>query len=179
MLYRWVIDFEDIERRLTDDAHKLLSKLETWLDGERNTAYYTCDNNCGRYTFDMASGYTCGYEFVCPVCKQSLHYDDTSELTDTMQGKISELRPTSTPSSIRRTRRFLNLSRQKKNKDASSRVNSASFLFLDVPPVEDPRVLEMETSSTPAERLSRRAVRSGLPGAGDCRRNIVGLIAEI
>ena len=92
MLYRWLVDFEDIQRRLADDAQKLLSKLETWLDGELNTAYYTCDNHCGRYTFDMASGYTCGYQFVCPVCKQSLHYDDTSELTDTMQGKISELR---------------------------------------------------------------------------------------
>jgi transcription initiation factor TFIIE subunit alpha len=92
MLYRWLVDFEDIQRRLADDAQKLLSKLETWLDGEMNTAYYTCDNDCGRYTFDMASGYTCGYKFVCPVCKQSLHYDDTSKLTDAMQGKISELR---------------------------------------------------------------------------------------
>jgi transcription initiation factor TFIIE subunit alpha len=92
MLYRWRVDFEDIERRLADDAHKLISKLETWLNGELNTVYYTCDNNCSRYTFDMASGYTCGYEFVCPVCKQSLHHDDTSTLTDVVQGKINELK---------------------------------------------------------------------------------------
>jgi transcription initiation factor IIE alpha subunit len=92
MLYRWRVDFEDIERRVADDAQKLISKLETWLDGELNTAYYTCDNHCGRYTFDMASGYMCGYEFVCPVCKQRLYYDDTSQMTDTMRGKISELK---------------------------------------------------------------------------------------
>lgn len=92
MLYRWHVDFEDIERRLADEAHKLISKLETWLDGELSTAYYTCNNNCGRYTFEMASGCACGYKFVCPVCKQSLHYDDTSQITDTMQAKISELK---------------------------------------------------------------------------------------
>jgi transcription initiation factor TFIIE subunit alpha len=92
MLYRWNVDFADIERRLADDAHKLISTLERWLDGELNTVYYTCDNHCSRYTFDMASGNLCGYEFVCPVCKQSLYHDDTSKLTDTMQGKIKDLK---------------------------------------------------------------------------------------
>jgi transcription initiation factor IIE alpha subunit len=29
---------------------------------------------------------------VCPVCKQNLHHDDTSKLTDTIQGKIDELK---------------------------------------------------------------------------------------
>jgi transcription initiation factor TFIIE subunit alpha len=92
MLYRWNMDFADIERRLDDDAQKLISTLERWLDGELNTVYYTCDNHCSRFTFDMASGNACGYEFVCPVCKQSLYYDDTSKLTDTIQGKINELK---------------------------------------------------------------------------------------
>jgi transcription initiation factor TFIIE subunit alpha len=92
MLYRWNVDFADIERRLADDAHKLISTLERWLDGELNTVYYTCDNHCSRYTFDMATGNTCGYEFVCPVCKQSLYHDDTSKMTDIMQGKINELK---------------------------------------------------------------------------------------
>ena len=92
MLYRWRVDFEDIERRLADDAHKLMSKLENWIDGELNTVYYTCDNHCGRYTFEMASGNACGYEFVCPVCKQSLHHDDTSQLTDSVKGKIDILK---------------------------------------------------------------------------------------
>ena len=92
MMYRWLVNFEDIEHRLADDAHKLVSKLEKWLEGELNTVYYTCDNHCGRYTFDMASGHACGYAFVCPVCKQNLYYDDTSKLTDAMQGKINELK---------------------------------------------------------------------------------------
>ncbi len=92
MLYHWHVDFEDVERRLADDAHKLISTLEKWLDGELNTIYYTCDNHCGRYTFDMASGSACGYEFVCPVCKQPLYHDDTSTLIGTMQGKINELK---------------------------------------------------------------------------------------
>jgi transcription initiation factor TFIIE subunit alpha len=92
MLYHWHVDFGDVERRLADDAHKLISTLEKWLDGELNTVYYTCDNHCGRYTFDMASGSACGYEFVCPVCKQRLYHDDTDTLTGTMQGKIEELK---------------------------------------------------------------------------------------
>ena len=92
MLYRWRADFADIDRRLADDAHKLISRLEKWLDEEQNTVYYTCDNRCGRYTFEMASGQVCDYEFVCPICNQSLYYDDTSIETDTMQEKIDELR---------------------------------------------------------------------------------------
>jgi uncharacterized protein YbaR (Trm112 family) len=40
----------------------------------------------------MASGSACGYEFVCPVCKQPLYHDDTSTLIGTMQGKINELK---------------------------------------------------------------------------------------
>ena len=92
MLYKWSVDFEDVDRRIADDAHKLISTLEKWLDGELNTIYYTCNNHCGRYTFEMASGSVCGYEFVCPVCKQHLYHDDTSILTGIMQGKINELK---------------------------------------------------------------------------------------
>jgi transcription initiation factor TFIIE subunit alpha len=92
MLYRWNVDFADIERRLADDALKLLSTLERWVDGELNTIYYTCNNHCSRYTFEMASGNTCGYEFVCPVCKESLYHDDKSNLVDNVQGKINEFK---------------------------------------------------------------------------------------
>jgi transcription factor E len=91
MLYRWHIDLADIDRRLADDAHKLIISLEKWLDEERNTVYYTCDKHCSRYTFEAASGSACGYAFVCPVCKQSLYHDDTSIATDNMQEKIDEL----------------------------------------------------------------------------------------
>jgi transcription initiation factor IIE alpha subunit len=40
----------------------------------------------------MASGCDCGYEFVCPICKQSLYHDNTSKLIETMQAKIDELK---------------------------------------------------------------------------------------
>ena len=92
MLYRWHLDFADVDRRLADDARKLIFALEKWLDEEQNTVYYTCDNHCGRYTFAMASGEVCGYEFVCPTCKHSLYYDDTSTLTDAMQEKLDEFK---------------------------------------------------------------------------------------
>jgi len=92
MLYRWRVDFEDIEHRLLADAQKLIAQLETWLDGELNTVYYTCDSRCDRYTFEKASGYVCGYEFVCPICKQRLYHDDSSKQMDTLQGKINELK---------------------------------------------------------------------------------------
>jgi transcription initiation factor TFIIE subunit alpha len=92
MIYRWRVDFVDVDRHLVDDAYKLIATLEKWLDEEQNTVYYTCDNRCGRYTFDEASGRECGFAFVCPVCGQRLFYDDTSLLIDTVRNKISELK---------------------------------------------------------------------------------------
>jgi transcription initiation factor TFIIE subunit alpha len=92
MLYRWHLDLEDIEHRLIADAQKLIAQLETWLDGELNTVYYTCDSRCDRYTFENASGYVCGYEFVCPTCKQRLYHDDSSTKTDNLREKINELK---------------------------------------------------------------------------------------
>jgi len=64
--YRWRVDFADADRRVAEDARKLIRTLEQWLDKERNSVYYTCDNRCGRYTFEMASGPDCGSAFVCP-----------------------------------------------------------------------------------------------------------------
>ncbi|HYA32531.1 MAG TPA: hypothetical protein VEG65_00835 [Candidatus Bathyarchaeia archaeon] len=90
--YRWHVDYADVERRITDDALRLVRTLERWLDEERNSVYYTCDNHCSRYSFEMASGPECGYAFVCPVCEHSLYYDDTTVLTDAVQGKIDELK---------------------------------------------------------------------------------------
>jgi transcription initiation factor TFIIE subunit alpha len=92
MLYRWHIDLSDIQHHLESDAQKLIDELETWLTNEQINVYYTCENSCGRYTFEMASGYECGYEFICPVCKTSLHHQDNSNSIDAVQRKINELK---------------------------------------------------------------------------------------
>ncbi len=88
IIYHWHIDFDYIQRRLDEDAQKLIAKLEKLLSEELTNVYYTCDNNCARFVFEIASE----YEFICPVCNTALNYHDNEVLVAALEQKINELK---------------------------------------------------------------------------------------
>ncbi len=88
IVYHWHVDFDYIQRRLDEDAQKLIAKLEKRLSEELNNVYYTCDNNCARFVFELATE----YEFMCPVCNTALNYQDNEAVITALEGKISELK---------------------------------------------------------------------------------------
>ncbi len=88
IIYHWHIDFDYIQRRLDEDAQKLIAKLERLLADELNHVYYACDNNCARLAFDMAS--EC--EFMCPVCNTALNHQDNAAVVAALEEKIHELK---------------------------------------------------------------------------------------
>jgi len=88
IVYHWHIDFAYIQRRLDEDAQKLIAKLEKLLAEEGNHVYYACDSNCGRLSFELASE----YEFECPVCGSALNYQDNEAVIAALEEKIHELK---------------------------------------------------------------------------------------
>ncbi len=88
IIYHWHIDFDYIQRRLDEDAQKLIAKLERLLSDELNHVYYACDNNCARFVFEIASE----YEFVCPICNTGLNFQDNAARVAALEEKIHELK---------------------------------------------------------------------------------------
>ncbi len=88
IVYHWHIDFDYIQRRLDEDAQKLIAKLEKLLSEELNTVYYACDNNCARFAFERASE----YGFMCPICDTALNYQDNEAAVAALEEKINELK---------------------------------------------------------------------------------------
>jgi transcription initiation factor TFIIE subunit alpha len=88
IVYRWHVDFSDIQRHVDEDARRLIARLQDRLEDELNNVYYTCENNCGRHVFAIASEYL----FVCPLCNAALNYQDNAALIDALEQKIDELK---------------------------------------------------------------------------------------
>ncbi len=88
IVYHWHIDFAYIQRRLDEDAQKLIAKLEKLHAEELNNVYYTCDNNCARFAFERASD----FEFICPICNTALNYQDNEAVVAALEEKINELK---------------------------------------------------------------------------------------
>ncbi len=87
IIYRWHVNLRDIQHRLAIDAKKLIDKLQTRLVEEQNNVYYTCENNCGSYLFEVASD----TGFKCPVCNAPMYYQDHTALIEELEQKMSEL----------------------------------------------------------------------------------------
>ncbi len=88
IVYHWHIDFDYIQRRLDEDAQKLIAKLEKLLADELDRIYYACDNNCARFVFETASE----YGFTCPICNTALNYQDNAAVITALEEKIHELK---------------------------------------------------------------------------------------
>ena len=76
IMYRWHVNLRDIEHRLDIDAKKLIDRLQIRLVEEQNNVYYTCENNCGSFLFEVASG----TDFKCPVWNAPMYYQDHTAL---------------------------------------------------------------------------------------------------
>ncbi len=88
LTYLWQVDLRDISRNMDEEAQKLIQRLETRLDFEAQNVCYTCENGCNRILFETASD----YDFTCPICQESLDFQDNSFLIDVLGGKLEELK---------------------------------------------------------------------------------------
>jgi len=87
LTYLWKLDLSGINNLLDDQLIKLIKNLKTKLDFENNNMFYICNNNCGRFVFDVVSE----TEFLCPICGDDVIYQDNEIVKQCLIKRINEL----------------------------------------------------------------------------------------
>lgn len=88
-IFYWRVQTDQIEGFLIGQKKKVLEKLETRLEYERNRDFYYCYTpGCRRVTFEEATEYI----FRCPVCNKPLTHYDNSKIIDALSRKIERIK---------------------------------------------------------------------------------------
>ncbi len=87
LTYLWKLDLSGINNLLDDQLIKLIKNLKTKLAFEDNNMFYTCNNNCGRFVFDVVSE----TEFLCPICGDDVIFQDNEVVKQCLIKRINEL----------------------------------------------------------------------------------------
>lgn len=87
LTYLWKLDLSGINNLLDDQLIKLIKNLKIKLDFENSNMFYICNNNCGRFVFDVVSE----TEFLCPICGDDVIYQDNEIVKQCLIKRINEL----------------------------------------------------------------------------------------
>ena len=87
LTYLWKLDLSRINDLLNDEMVKLINNLKTKLDFENANMFYICNNNCGRFVFDMVSE----IEFLCPICGNEVVFADNELIKQCISKRINDL----------------------------------------------------------------------------------------
>lgn len=87
-MYRWKIQYDQVEVFLNKQRSVILRKLRERLDYEKSHTFYWCGTpTCKKYIFEEAIELF----FVCPECGNPLKEDSNKELIDAIEWKISQI----------------------------------------------------------------------------------------
>lgn len=87
LTYLWKLDLSGINNLLDDQLIKLIKNLKTKLAFEDNNMFYICNNNCGRFVFDVVSE----TEFLCPICGDDVIFQDNEVVKQCLIKRINDL----------------------------------------------------------------------------------------
>jgi len=87
LTYLWKLDLSGINNLLDDQLVKLIKNLKTKLAFEDSNMFYICNNNCGRFVFDVVSE----TEFLCPICGDDVIFQDNEIVKQCLIKRINEL----------------------------------------------------------------------------------------
>ncbi|MDF1557240.1 MAG: transcription factor [ANME-2 cluster archaeon] len=87
LTYLWVIDISGINELLNNEMNKLLTNLKSKLDFEDNNMFYICENECGRFVFDLVAN----TEYLCPSCGEEVVFEENEIIKQTLKNRIKEL----------------------------------------------------------------------------------------
>jgi transcription initiation factor TFIIE subunit alpha len=87
-IYYWQLDPERALGYVTANQRQLLQKLEEQLERERNTMFFSCNDNCQKISFEQAAE----NDFKCPKCGGKLEPYDNSSVITSLEQRIQSLR---------------------------------------------------------------------------------------
>ena len=61
-----------------------IKELENRVEFEKSYEFFSCDNNCKRYPFEVATE----YNFTCPHCNAIMQLKDNKQLVKSLEEKI-------------------------------------------------------------------------------------------
>lgn len=87
LTYLWRLDLESLENQLELESKKVLKNLKTKLEFEDGKVFYSCNNQCSRFLFEIASDLL----FICPICGEDLEYQDNEPVIKALKQRINKL----------------------------------------------------------------------------------------
>lgn len=87
-IYYWQLDPERALGYVNTNQRQLLQKLEEQLELEKNTIYFSCNNECPKMPFEQATE----NDFKCPKCGRKLESYDNSNVITSLEQRIQSLR---------------------------------------------------------------------------------------
>ncbi|MCW4020769.1 MAG: transcription factor [Candidatus Bathyarchaeota archaeon] len=88
-IFRWNLPPDQIDGFLTNQKKRILKKLETRLDCEKNHAFYSCyTHGCRRLPFEEAIEHV----FRCPKCGKPLTHFDNKKMVEFLVKKTRQLK---------------------------------------------------------------------------------------
>jgi transcription initiation factor TFIIE subunit alpha len=85
-IYNWKFDHEKISEIISQRYEKFSDEIEKSLEYEEANMFFACKSNAHRYIFENASE----NNFKCPMCGESLEYQDNSTIIADLQTEIHQ-----------------------------------------------------------------------------------------
>lgn len=95
LTYLWKLDLSNLNRQLDIESKKLLKNLKTKLEFEEDKVFYLCENQDGRFLFEVAAE----LEFKCPLCGGDLIYQENESIIHGLKQRIIQLEEMTTGTS--------------------------------------------------------------------------------
>jgi len=88
-IFHWRLQLDQLAGFILNQKRRVLEKLETRLEYERNHDFYYCGTEgCKRVTFEEAMELV----FRCPTCNKLLMHFDNTKLKEALEKRVEELR---------------------------------------------------------------------------------------
>ncbi|MCL7415430.1 MAG: transcription factor [ANME-2 cluster archaeon] len=87
LTYLWLIDISGINELLDNEMNRLLTNLKSKLDFEEDNMFYICENECGRFVFDLVAE----TEYLCPNCGEEVVFEENEIIKQSLRKRINEL----------------------------------------------------------------------------------------
>jgi transcription initiation factor TFIIE subunit alpha len=88
-IFNWRLQPDQMENFILNQKRRVLEKLETRLEYEKNHEFYTCQTpGCKRYPFEQAFELL----FKCPVCNKPMMHINNDLIIKILTRKIEQIK---------------------------------------------------------------------------------------